>query len=63
MKSEAKPRRLVRMGNSIGITLPPEFIQRNGLKAGDTIGLSFNSIIVIVVPRLPEDRPEAKDQE
>ena len=38
-------RRIIRVGDSIGITLPPDYLRAHGLKVGDQIELTYNRII------------------
>jgi hypothetical protein len=53
--TKAKPAKLLRVGASMLITLPPEFIRKNKLKPGDRVGLTYNSILVVINPREPRD--------
>lgn len=51
----SKARKLIPIGGSIGITVPKEFLEKNNLKPGDSIGVVYNSILMICVPKLPEE--------
>jgi len=53
--TESRPRKLIRLGDSTALTLPPEFIRKNNLKPGDTVGVTYDSIILVAVPRLPQE--------
>lgn len=44
----AEQRKLIQTGGSVSITLPPEWLIRNGLKAGDYVGVVANGILKIV---------------
>jgi antitoxin component of MazEF toxin-antitoxin module len=63
MKSEAytksKPGKLLKVGNSILLTLPPEFIKKNKLKPGDKVGITYDSILVIVHPGMQKEEMDA----
>jgi len=40
-------RKVVKIGNSIGVTLPRKFLDAHGLQLGDDLELCFNDIIRI----------------
>ena len=52
-----EPRKVVRWGDSLGITLPPKFVKDNGLEAGDIVGLVFSKGLMKLVT-MPETRAE-----
>lgn len=56
MKAETRARKILKVGGSFLVTLPPEFIQKNHLKAGDFIGMIADSIVIIGVPSMPNTR-------
>jgi len=43
-----EPRRLMRVGNSVVIALPSEFLERHDLKPGDDVGVVADSILKVV---------------
>lgn len=40
-----KPRRLVRAGDSLAVTLPPDWLRGHGLKAGDPVELAYDEVV------------------
>lgn len=40
-------RRVFKIGRSIAITLPKEFIEAHGLKKGDKISILYNSVVLL----------------
>ena len=55
METDSKARKLIAVGGSIGITVPKEFLKKNNLKAGDKVGVTYDSILVLVIPEKPEE--------
>lgn len=53
--TKTKTRKLINIGGSYGVTIPKKFIDKAGLKFGDRVGLTYNSILVIVVPMGPKE--------
>jgi antitoxin component of MazEF toxin-antitoxin module len=56
MKAEARARKILKVGGSYLVSLPREFIEKNQLKAGDSIGLVCDSILIIAVPKPVEGK-------
>ena len=54
-ETKTKTRKLINIGGSYGVTIPKQFIDKTGLKFGDKVGLTYNSILVIVVPMEPKE--------
>lgn len=48
-------RRLIRIGGSVGITLPPKHLKRMGWKVGDKIGMVYDDVLVMVKPTLKKE--------
>jgi len=40
-------RKIVKVGNSFGVTLPRKFLNAHGLKLGDDLELFFNDVVMI----------------
>ena len=40
-------RKVLKVGNSIGVTLPKQFLTAHGLKLGDNLELLFNDVVMI----------------
>jgi len=51
--TKSKARKLIPIGGSVGITVPKPFLEKNSLKKGDQVGVVFNDVLLICVPRLP----------
>ncbi len=54
MRTEGTDRQILAVGGSHYISLPPEFVRKNDLKPGDRVGVAYNDILAILVPRLPK---------
>lgn len=54
--TKTKNIRAVKSGAGLVITLPVEFCRKAGIKKGDVLGLVYDSIVIIGVPRLPPPR-------
>ena len=52
---EAKTRKVIQSGNALIITLPKEFTDEAELKKGDVVGVTYDSVLVIVTPREPKE--------
>jgi len=61
MRAEGRSRRLIRIGGSVGLTVPKDFLERNNLTIGDRVGLITNDIILLAVPRVPKEREHGDD--
>jgi antitoxin component of MazEF toxin-antitoxin module len=55
MDTKTKKRKVVKSGQALIITLPADFVRSSGLKKGDTVGVTYDSILVIVKPELPKE--------
>jgi len=42
-----RSRKIVCVGDSLAVTLPPDWLRWNRLKAGDTVELTFNGVVKI----------------
>jgi len=51
METKSKTRKIIKSGNGLIITVPKEFTDKTGLKKGDVVGLTYDSILVIVTPK------------
>ena len=58
METKSKVRKVIRSGRGLIISLPQEFVNNSGLKKGDTVGVTYDSFLVIVKPtdRKEEER-------
>ena len=54
-QTQCKARKLLDIGGSYAITIPKPFIRKNGLRHGDMVGLTYDSILVLVVPQVPKN--------
>jgi len=52
---------LIRIGGSLGLTLPHKFLKEKSWKAGDRISLVYDDIAVII--RLPTDTKREEKRE
>jgi len=53
VETKTKRRKLIKFGREqLIITLPQEFVHKAGLKKGDVVGVTYDSILVIVTPNL-----------
>ena len=51
METKTRRRKVIRFGrDSMGVTLPKEFTDKSGIKVGDVVGVTYNSVLVIVAP-------------
>lgn len=49
-KPKSGTRSLIRVGGSIGITLPLPHLKRMGWKVGDKIALVYDDVLVLIKP-------------
>jgi Antidote-toxin recognition MazE, bacterial antitoxin len=47
MAPSLSPRKIVSIGGSLAVTLPPDWIRGNDLKAGDRVELSYDEIVLV----------------
>lgn len=56
-ETKTKTRRVIKSGESLIISLPVEFCRKAGIKKGDTVGLTYDSVLIIVTPKeLPREK-------
>jgi len=56
MKTTTKRRKVIRFGRDcMVITLPKEFTDKSGIKPGDVVGVTYDSVLVIVTPEKPKE--------
>lgn len=56
METKTKRRKVIQFGqNSLVITLPKEFVDKSGIKKGDRVAVTYDSLLVIVNPNLPKE--------
>ncbi len=46
-----RARKIVRVGDSLAVTLPPDWLRGNGLGAGDRVALTYDSDVRVRIPR------------
>ena len=56
METKTKTRRVIKSGEASIISLSAEFVRKAGLKKGDVVGLTYNSILVVMTPKEATDR-------
>ena len=54
MQARAKTSSLIKLGESLAIILPREFIRKAGLEKGDKVAVAYDSIFAIVNPNEPK---------
>lgn len=62
MKAKAKLRKVIRAGNSLVVTLPREFIKMSGVKKGDTVGVVYSNLFVVVNPNYIEEKQNGRNR-
>lgn len=55
MKTKSKTKKVIQSGPSLIIILPREFVKSSGIKKGDIVGITYNSILAIVNPKKMEE--------
>jgi uncharacterized protein Veg len=50
---KAKTRRVIKSGQGLIITLPADFCRKAGIKKGDVLGLTYDSVVIIAIPKEP----------
>lgn len=58
MDTKSKTRKVIQSGNALIISLPADFCRKAGIRRGDVLGLTYNTIVIIGVPRLPPKEKE-----
>ena len=56
METIVSKRRLIKLGDSVAVTLPKEFIEKAGLKPKDIVGITADSFVVVINPRKPKEK-------
>jgi len=52
METKTKRRKVIKFGqDAMVITLPKDFTNKAGIKVGDIVGITYDSILVIVTPK------------
>lgn len=49
-------RRLIRVGGSVGITIPYRFLKQSQLRLGDQLIITFNDMMFAIKPTFPRER-------
>lgn len=62
IKTITKRRKVIRLGQALVITLPKEFCVRAGLTGGEIVGVTYDSVLVIVNPNLPKEKEQQEEQ-
>lgn len=66
-KNKTKTQKIIRIGNSVGVTLDYEFLTKNDLKVGDTIqshyGSDEASITFLRPPTVQKQKPKLSKDE
>lgn len=58
----AEVRRVIKIGRSHYISIPPEFLKAHNIKQGDKIPIAADHIMKIIpMPEEPEDKEKAKE--
>lgn len=60
---KGKDRKLIAIGGSIGITVPKLFLEKNKLRRGDSVGITYDDVLMICVPRLPQEEKLSEDKD
>jgi antitoxin component of MazEF toxin-antitoxin module len=61
MRVEKDVRKVFKIGDSLAITLPPEFIKEHGIKVGDKLEVIFNSFLTAKPMKKEELEKEMKE--
>ena len=61
-RDEIKKRRIMPVGSSHLVSLPPEFMREHNLKAGDYVFMTWGDCVTIVTPNLPKRFEKQKDR-
>ena len=56
METKTKTRKVIKSGEALILCLPKEFTDKAGIKKGDTVGVTYDSILIMVIPRLPKEK-------
>ena len=55
-ETKTKIRHVIKVGASLLITLPIDFCRKTEIKAGDVLGVTYNSSVLIVTPMTIEKK-------
>ena len=55
-ETKTKTRRVIKAGQGLVITLPVDFCRKANIKKGDVVGLTYDSILVVITPQLPKEK-------
>jgi antitoxin component of MazEF toxin-antitoxin module len=56
-------RRIIRVGDSYGITLPREYVEAHGLRIGDLVEISYNESVRVKPIKLEQQPTEEIEHE
>ncbi|GAH57287.1 unnamed protein product [marine sediment metagenome] len=60
MQTTTRRRKVIRFGrDSMGVTLPKEFTDKAQIRVGDVVGVTYDSVLVIVTP---EKKPKEENK-
>ncbi len=54
MEVQAKTPKVFRLGKGLAMCLPKGFCDKTGLKAGDRLGVIYDTVIIIGIPQQPK---------
>jgi antitoxin component of MazEF toxin-antitoxin module len=58
--TKSKARRVLRVGGSYLLSLPPEFVVKNNIKPGDKLGVVYDTQVIIASPNPPKEQNEER---
>ena len=47
-----KTKKIIQSGRSLIVILPKDYVERTGLRKGDTVSITYNGILIILNPKL-----------
>lgn len=62
METKSKTRKVIKLGDALVIVLPKEFTDKADIKKGDTVGITYNSVLVMVTPHLPKEKENEENR-
>jgi len=54
MEAKTKSPKIFRLGKSLAMCIPKDFCDRTQLKAGDRLGVIYDTVIIIGIPQQPK---------
>ena len=63
METNTKKKKVVSLGRALAIILPAEFVRNSGIKKGDVVAVTYDTILVMINPNLPGEPKDKKDEE